>query len=91
MSSKDRRIGICEYCGEEFTRKRITGKFCKPAHRTAYHGLKNIIERAMNSAMDDTYKISELSDRYPHMRPDAKYALERISDYALLRREKLIR
>lgn len=80
----------CKYCGGEFTPKRVSGQFCKPAHRSAYHRLKLRIKSRMQAALDATYQIINLTEEHPHLRGDAKFALQQISDYARWRTEKLL-
>jgi hypothetical protein len=91
MVVQNSTIGKFKFCGEEFTRQRINGRLCKPAHRTAYHHLKNRITTAMQTALDATYLISKLNEKHPHLQVHAEYALERIHEYADWRCEALRR
>ncbi len=90
MPAINRTNGVCEYCGEEFTRKRVSGKFCKQAHRTAYHRLKLRINARMQAALDASHAIIHLTEEHPHLRGDAKFALQRIADYARWKTEPLL-
>ncbi len=90
MTNYERTIGRCKYCGDDFTRVRISKNFCKPAHRTAYHRLKKRIDNMMQTALNQIYDISELTDKHPHLKTDAIHALGRIAVYSEFRRNPLI-
>lgn len=46
-------MAVCQHCGEEFRAERSTAKFCKPAHRVAYH-------RAVDSSNEVFNKMLEM-------------------------------
>ena len=82
MPIKERTIGTCLYCGEEFTRERISGKFCEPAHRTAYNRLPKRVENQMQVALDAIHIIAELRRSHRHLGVAANDAMEEIEYYA---------
>ena len=82
MPIKERTTGTCLYCGEKFKRERISKKFCKPAHRTAFHRLPERVDNMMQVAYDAIKKIGELRKSHPYIEGNTNYALERIEAYA---------
>lgn len=89
MAISQRTIGICAYCGDEFTRKRSTGKFCKPAHRTAYNYLPYRIAGMWERALHDIVQITMITEDYPHLYDYADDAYKMITAQVKHQHKKL--
>lgn len=72
----------CAYCGDEFLAERNTAKFCRPAHRTAYNGLKTRIENQYLVACRAIDEIARIRTYHKHTSATCTDAFDAIEKYA---------